>query len=216
MAFTLYSIVPNYGLIAHSIIECRVNRMPFYLRTSNRNRERAQKRQLPKPGRETRRKKSGAESKWHFNYNGRLITAIAHHEPSFSRNSRIIRASGSRRGESPISLRTPLTPSKTPRRFPESLVLQPLASPSTYTRAQRRLSQSFSRAGFHSLEISRSQYALSTPYNQQRLIPSRLFAYVSHDEQGDETHWWLQAVIRELLQDASCIRNTRNDFIYFG
>lgn len=44
----------------------------------------------------------------------------------------------------------------------------------------------FSHSGFHSLEISRSQYALTTPCNQQRLIPSRLFAYVSHDEQGDE------------------------------
>lgn len=91
-------------------------------------------------------------------------------------------------GESPISLRTPLTFSKTPRRFPESLVLQPLASPSAYTHARTHTTNalSFSHSGFHSLEISRSQYALTTPYNQQRLIPSRLFAYVSHDEQGDE------------------------------
>jgi len=41
-----------------------------------------------------KKKKCGAGSKWRFNYNGRLITAIAHHEPFSSRNSRIIRASG--------------------------------------------------------------------------------------------------------------------------
>jgi len=106
-----------------------------------------------------------------------------------SREIRIIRALGSRRGESSISLRAPLTPSKTPRSFLESLVLQPFASAlGIHARTMSTLSsQSFSHGGFHSLEISRSQYALSTPYNQQRFILSRLFAYVSHDEQGDET-----------------------------
>lgn len=40
-----------------------------------------------------------SEGKWRFNYNRRLITAIAHHGPSFSRNSRIIRASDFESGD---------------------------------------------------------------------------------------------------------------------
>lgn len=128
------SSISNCKLIVRSIIASNILSVKRHF-TCVESRSRAQKRQLP--GRETRRKKNRAESKWRFNYNGRLITAIAHHEPSFSRNSRIIRAPCSKwGGESPISLRTPLTPSKTPRRFPESLVLQPLASPSAYTHAR--------------------------------------------------------------------------------
>lgn len=52
-----------------------------------KRKERREKKE--REGREGRR----VRGKWRFNYNGRLITAIAHREPSSSRNSRIIRAS---------------------------------------------------------------------------------------------------------------------------
>lgn len=141
-------------------IELRVNRAFNYRiecpRQQNavlptiESQSRAQKRQLPTPGwRETRRKKSGAGSKWRFNYNGRLITAIAHHEPSFSRNSRIIRARGTGRGRivdfpadtldtlensSPFPLQVPCTSSPS------------LHPPSSHTYTKSALS-----AGSHSL-----------------------------------------------------------------
>lgn len=153
------------------------------------------------PGRETRRKKSRAESKWRFNYNGRLITAIAHHEPSFSRNSRIIRAPGSGCGESPISLRTPLTPSKTPRRFPESLVLQPPRfRPSAYTHARTHTMSALSRSLIADSILSKSR-ALNT--HSPPLITSNVSSLRDclrtslTTSKGMKTQWRLQAVIRE-------------------
>lgn len=80
------------------------------------------------------RKKSGVKSKWRFNYNGRLITAIAHrgNEPSSSRerNSRIIRASGLRResveGLTDFPADT-LDTLENSSLFPRALMLQPLS-----------------------------------------------------------------------------------------
>lgn len=101
---------------------------------------------------------------------------------------------GSGRGESSISLRTPLTPSKTSRRFPESLVLQSLASPSAHMHTKNALgSQSFSHGGFHSLEITHSPPLITSNVSSLR----DCLRYVSHDEQGNETQWRLQAVIRK-------------------
>lgn len=72
--------------------------------------------------------------------------------------------------ESSTSLRTPLTPSETPRRFPQSPSVSTshftLASNSTQRSALTLLSRRVAIVvgGFHSFEISRSQYSSFSPF----------------------------------------------------
>lgn len=115
-------------------------------------------------GKETRWKKSGVENKWRFNYNGRLITAIVHHEPSFSRNSYYscprLREGGivdfpadtldTLENSSPF----PRVPCTSSLRFTLGIHARTMSTLS---------SQSFSHDGFHSLEISHSLNTHSLP-----------------------------------------------------
>lgn len=139
---------------------------------------------------EKRRKKSGTKSKWRFNYNGRLITAIAHHEPS-SRNSRIIRASGLRRETEGITdfPADTLDTLENPSLFPRALVLPPLFSLSHFildspSRAHRKNAHHLYHAyifdGFHFLAILICR--LSINYISNRYNVSPLFIHTSLDE----------------------------------
>lgn len=142
---------------------------------------------------EKRRKKSGAKSKWRFNYNGRLITAIAHHEPSYSRNSRIIRASGLRRENEgitdfPADILHTLENSSL---FPRALMLQP---PSARTHTEKMHTNLYrARARWLSfskdLIFSRSQYVYSLSIYIPvgcNVSPLLVFVYLPTSNKEDE------------------------------
>lgn len=123
---------------------------------------------------------------------------------------------------SPISLRTPLTPSKTLRRFPPSpwcstasLFLSIPRSPSAYAHREtqerththihsyERFRLAVVLGEFHSLEISCSQYALPTLRVTGRgvtcltLFATTLFVYVSLCGAKGDVQRRFRAVIRE-------------------
>lgn len=147
-------------------MERPVDETPFHPRSSEIAIEKLSERDsYQRREKEKRQKKNGAKSKWRFNYNRRLITAIAHHEPSYSRNSRIIRASGLRRENEGITdfPADTLDTLENSSPFPRALMLQPLSLHPRLARTQKRCTPTYRARARLSLSMdfifSRSQYA---------------------------------------------------------